>query len=147
MHSMREFSCGAIIYRLQRGKPLYLILHYEAGHWDFPKGNVEKGERPVETAAREIREETGITRIEFEEGFKEKITYFFKRGRETVFKQVIFFLARTTQKKVALSFEHVGSKWLEFDKARGQLTYKNAEQLLEKAGKFLAREKKSQTKK
>ena len=54
----RERSAGAIIFREEKRKIYYLLLHYESGHWDFPKGHVEKEEKEKETVKREIREET-----------------------------------------------------------------------------------------
>ena len=56
-----EKSCGAIVFRKFHGNiELLLIKHANGGHWSFPKGHVEAGETEVETAIREIREETGI---------------------------------------------------------------------------------------
>ena len=43
----------------------FLLLHHTVGHWDFPKGNIEAGEDELETARREIFEETGIQDVEF----------------------------------------------------------------------------------
>lgn len=138
---MQEHSAGAVVYRVEEGKPVYLILHYEERHWDFPKGKIEGSETLLETAKREISEETGITELEFDEQFKEKITYFYKRGGKTIFKQVDFFLARTMQTQVTLSHEHVESQWLEFEKALARLTHENARQLLKKANERITRKK------
>ena len=69
----QEKSAGAIVF-IKDKEPIYLLLHYEAKHWDFPKGNIEKGEKDIETVKREIEEETGITDIEIVKDFKEKIT-------------------------------------------------------------------------
>ena len=55
----REKSAGAIVFRKEK-EPVYLLLHYEAKHWDFPKGHVEKNETDEQTVRREIQEETGI---------------------------------------------------------------------------------------
>lgn len=133
---MKEISAGAIV--LRKNKEInYLLLHYEAGHWDFPKGNVEKNEDEKDTVRREIKEETGIENIEFIDGFKEKINYFYKRDNQTIFKQVIFYLVKTKEKKVKISYEHIGYKWFDYDNALKQITYKNSKAILEKAHKFL----------
>lgn len=129
-----EKSAGAIVYRTEGSKKLYLLLHYEEGHWDFPKGHVEKGESEEETIRREVREETGIKDIVFED-FRESIHYFYKREGKTIFKEVVFRLASTREKDVKLSFEHVGYKWLSYEEALSQLTYDNAKELLKKAHK------------
>ena len=50
-----EKSAGAVIFRKQNDAILYLLLHYEAGHWDLAKGHIEKGESLEETARREGR--------------------------------------------------------------------------------------------
>ncbi len=133
---MRETSAGAVLFR-QNKKRCYLLLHYAEGHWDFPKGNIEKGEEEKETVIREVKEETGITKISFLEGFKEKLHYFYKSDNQLISKEVIFYLAETKEKDVNLSFEHIGFKWLSYKEALEQLTYKNAKQMLKKAEQFL----------
>ncbi len=132
----KERSAGAIVFRKEK-EPIYLLLHYEAKHWDFPKANDEKGEKDLDTVTREIKEETGIKDIEIIKDFKEKIHYYFKFKNELISKEVIFYLAKTSIKQVKLSFEHIGFKWLTFDKAIEQLTFKNAKEILEKAHEFL----------
>ena len=78
----REKSTGAIIYRMENGIPLYLLLHYtpsnegKRGQWGFAKGHVEVGETEIETAKREIFEETGIQDLKFIPGFKRLEKYF-----------------------------------------------------------------------
>ena len=58
---LHEKSCGAIVYRKYHGNTeILLIKHINSGHWSFPKGHVEAGETEVETARREIMEETSI---------------------------------------------------------------------------------------
>ncbi len=132
-----ERSAGAIIFRRERGTLKYLVLHYGLGHWDFPKGHIEKGEKPEEAAKREIREETGIKVIKFIEGFKETIKYFFKWKGQSIFKIAVFYLAETKTNRVKISWEHLGFKWLPYEEALKQLTFKNAKEILEKAHKFL----------
>lgn len=134
-----EKSAGAVIFRKDEGKIFYLLLHYEAGHWDFSKGHIEKGESLEDTALREVKEETGIEDAKFVEGFKERIKYFFKGDKGNIFKKVTFFLFETKQKEVKLSFEHIGYKWLSYKKVLSQLTFKNAKEILKKADIFLKR--------
>jgi len=131
-----ERSAGAIVF-IKEKEPIYLLLQYEAKHWDFPKGNIEKGETDQETVKREIEEETGIKDIEIVKDFKEKIQYYFKFKGELINKTVIFYLAKTKTKEVKISFEHIGFEWLPYDKAIEKLTFKNAKEILKKAHKFL----------
>ena len=58
---LHEKSCGAIVYRRFHGNiEILLIKHINSGHWSFPKGHVEGDETELETARREIKEETGL---------------------------------------------------------------------------------------
>ncbi len=132
-----ELSCGIIVFREELPQRLYLLLHYEEGHWDFPKGHVEAGESEKEAALRELREETGIKDAELVFGFRERIEYFYRREGKTMHKEVFFFLGRTDSKDVTLSHEHIGFEWLPFEAALARLTYDNAKGLLKKAEKVL----------
>ena len=132
----REKSCGVVVV-LTSTEPKYLLLHYEAGHWDFVKGNVELNESEKDTAIRELQEETGIVDIRFFEGFREKIEYFYRRQGATIHKEVVFFLAETHTEKVTLSFEHVGYAWLNYQNSLEKLTFQNAKDVLQKAHKLL----------
>jgi len=133
-----EKSAGAIIFHKEDKKIYYLLLHYQSGHWDFPKGHIEKGEGLEETAKREIEEETGLRDIEITEGFKEIIKYFFKAEGKNILKFVTFFLVETKTKEVKISYEHIGYKWLSYEEALEQLTFKNAKEILKKASDFLS---------
>ena len=55
---IKEKSCGAITYKIENGIFYFLIEKMNKGHFSLPKGHVEKGESEVETAYREIKEET-----------------------------------------------------------------------------------------
>jgi bis(5'-nucleosidyl)-tetraphosphatase len=127
---LEERSAGAVVFRQAAGTTWYLLLKYPAGHWDLPKGNIEKGERPVETMVREVREETGITNLKVIPGFERKIEYFYRRDGKKVHKTVVFFLAETAVEEVTISFEHQDYRWLDFDEAMKTVTYPNARRLI-----------------
>jgi len=133
---LNEKSCGAVVYA-NNSEVKYLLLQYEAGHWDFVKGNVEEGENEQETTLRELREETGLVDARFLDGFKERISYFYKRQGSTVYKEVIFFLMETKTSEIKLSFEHVGFEWQNYENTMRKLTFKNARDVLQKAHDFL----------
>jgi 8-oxo-dGTP pyrophosphatase MutT (NUDIX family) len=156
-----EKSSGAVVFHKKGGEIYYLLLHYESGHWDFPKGHIEKGESLKGTARREIKEETGLKDIRFIEGFKEHIKYFYRpfydrkeKGKKTekikrnlnkswskidniVFKIVTFFLVETKKDNVKISWEHQGYEWLPFQEALSRITFKNSKEVLRKANDFL----------
>ncbi len=141
---IHETSAGIVIFRQLKDEREYLLLHYPGGHFDFPKGHVEKDESEHETAYRELQEETSIKKIVWIEGFRHKIHYFYHRGAELMSKNVIFFLARTTQKKVTLSFEHKGYLWLPYEPALEKVTFQTAKDILKKAEKFLSKSESQQ---
>jgi bis(5'-nucleosidyl)-tetraphosphatase len=133
---LHEKSCGAVVFF--RGIQVdFLLLQYEAGHWDFVKGNVEPDESEIETVFRELQEETGIVATQTIDGFREGIQYFYRRQGETVQKEVIFYLIEADTEKVQLSFEHVGYVWLDYNEALEKLTFKNAKDVLKRAELFL----------
>lgn len=151
----REKSAGAIIFRKEGDKIIYLLLHYapsepgKHGHWGFAKGHVEQGETEEETMTREVAEETGIKDLKIIAGFKELEKYFFKRSyglkgearkkAPWVFKLVVFFIAKTHQKDIKISDEHVNFAWLPFEDALKKISFKNSKELLKKANEFIKR--------
>lgn len=132
---LQEKSAGVIIVSLNGTLPRYLLLHYDGGHWGFPKGNIEAEESPLQAAIREVEEETRLTNITLINGFNEKIEYHYRRNKKLVHKEVVYFLAETTAKEdtVVLSHEHRGFEWVQFNEAQELLTYANTRQILEKA--------------
>lgn len=126
-----EKSCGALVFRKFHGNTeLLLIKHANGGHWSFPKGHVEEGESEIETATREIKEETGVDVI-IDPTFREKVTYSPKRDTQ---KDVIYFLAHATTFDTVPQEEEVAqAKWVEVNRAQAMLTYDNDKQLINKA--------------
>lgn len=134
---MLEKSAGAIIFYRSKDKIEYLLLKHDLGHWDFPKGHVEKGETPVYAARREIQEETGLSRITFLPGFKKHTRYFYTWEGENRFKVVTFFLGESKVRRVKISDEHLGYRWAAHEEALKLCQFKNQKGLLKKANEFL----------
>jgi bis(5'-nucleosidyl)-tetraphosphatase len=130
-------SAGVVLFR-EGKKRKYLLLKHSYG-WDFPKGIMDKGEKSKETALRELKEETGISKVVVLPGFKETVSYMYTWKGKRLLKFVVFYLAKTRQKKVKLSFEHEGFVWLPFEKAvdKATLKFANARKVLSKAEAWL----------
>jgi len=134
-----EKSCGIVLFNSDE----FLLIQHptksngDEGHWDFPKGHVEGNETELETAKRELIEETGIVNFRLFDGFRHRIEYNFQKGNEMVLKEVIFFLAESNNKEVVLSSEHQNFVWLNEDLAHNKLTYTNAKEVLAAVKIFL----------
>lgn len=132
----KERSAGAVIFMEKPDGNRFLLLNYPTGHWDFVKGKIEQGETLHQTAVRETKEETGISDLEFVEGFEEKINYNFQFEGELIQKEVVFFLAKTKTQTVNVSHEHLDYIWLDYENALEKVTYQNAKNILSKANKL-----------
>ncbi len=131
----REKSCGAVIFTEEDGNRRYLIEVMQKGHTSLCKGHVEGEETEHETAAREIREETGLT-VEFVDGFRRTIEY---SPYENCVKTVVFFLAESAGTDVAAQEEEVREiRWLPFVEAAAALTFESDRETLREAEDYLA---------
>jgi bis(5'-nucleosidyl)-tetraphosphatase len=143
-----ERSCGAVVFSYaggagKRGRRRYLLLFNVKGHWDFPKGRPEPGEKREATILREIREETGIRDLEFLRGFTRQIHWRFRRDGKFVAKKAFFRLARTPSRRIRISAEHARGRWVSVRQGLRLLKFPNARSLLRSADRFLERREKS----
>jgi len=134
---INQTSAGVVLFQNVSSEKLFLLLNYPQGHWDFVKGKIEENETLYETARRETKEETGISTIEFIDGFEENIEYDFRFKREDVHKKVIFFIAKTDTKKIRLSHEHNDYLWSGYSESLKKITYQGSKNILIKANEFL----------
>jgi len=128
-----------VIFRREGEKIFYLVLHYhfKGDYWDFPRGKVEKEETEEQTAKREIKEETGLEKIKFVDGFRETTHWFYRWEGETIYKEAVYFLAEAGEEKVKISHEHLEYLWLDYERAMKTLTFENTKKILKAAHKFL----------
>lgn len=130
----KEKSCGAIVYRKVDGVVQFLLIHQTLGHWTFPKGHVEEGETELETAHREILEETGIS-VSFDEGFRVVNTY---SPKQDTMKDVIFFLAQPVGGKETPQLSEVSDvRWLTCIEAAAIITYPSDRAVFKKAVDYI----------
>ncbi len=127
----REFSAGGVLFR---GEEVLLIKN-PSEVWTFPKGIVEEGERPEETAVREVLEETGVEG-EILRPLGE-ITYWYTLKGERVFKRVRYFLMRYLRGEPRPSSEVLDSKFFPVEEAKDLLKYKGDKEIFSKALSFL----------
>ena len=120
----QEKSCGCIIIN---DKDEVLLIHHNAGHWDFPKGHVEEGETEIETATREVKEETNID-VEVDEAYRYSTKY---SPKEDVVKEVIYFLAKNINDNKQAQLEEVSEvKWFAMEDAINKITFDNSRDIL-----------------
>ncbi|MEM1597240.1 MAG: NUDIX domain-containing protein [Pyrobaculum sp.] len=126
-----ERSAGAVVYAVNEKDVLYLLLHGKFG-WDFPHGLVRLYETDEAAALREIYEETGL-KVELIPNFKEEIRYkYSKRGR-TIYREVVYFLAKSKSLDVTLSKEHDAYMWATGPEAIKLITRDETREVLVKA--------------
>lgn len=132
---LNEKSCGAIVYRKYHGNTeILLIKHVNSGHWSFPKGHVEGDETEVETAIREIKEETGIDVI-IDQTFREIVTY---SPRKDTHKQVVYFLGKAKNTDFVPQEEEISEiRWVEIGRATSVLAYENDRTIVNKSKAFI----------
>ena len=135
---IKEKSCGAVVFTRENGVIQYVIVENTDGRCPgFPKGHVEGGETELQTARREIKEETSLE-VSFIEGFRREDSYPIKNGR--VEKTVVYFLAEYEGQKPVSQPGEIGSvSVLPLDKALELLEFENTRQTLCKADAFINR--------
>lgn len=127
----REFSAGAVVVRRMRGRHWAAVVRprRDPGRpevWALPKGRLDAGERPLETAIRESFEETGVRAVG-EEKLGE-VRYVYTWDGERIFKIVSFFLLRAVGGRIGelpagTELEVAEARWVPLDEAPALLSY------------------------
>ena len=136
-----DYSCGIIPYRVVDGRREFLLVQHLAGHWAFPKGHPDDGESPLDTARRELLEETGIEAKDavaspaFEENYK-----FTKRSGKKVRKRVTYYLCEVaSDAAVSVQEEEIADHcWGDAVCTRQQITFEEGRALFDEVSAYLA---------
>ncbi|MDP4121329.1 MAG: NUDIX domain-containing protein [Bacillota bacterium] len=130
-----EKSCGAVVYCYMFHEiRILLVKNHNGRYWSFPKGHMEEGEDEVQTALRELKEETGLD-VRIFEGFRE-ISDYCPYGN--IKKRVVFFLAESKDNHVIIQQKEIDNfVWATFDDAKKLCCFENDQRVIQKAKEFL----------
>jgi len=135
---IKEFSFGVIpLKKTDTGISVLLTLHKGGKHWGFPKGHQDPGETDLETATRELKEETGleIETLLLDVPYEE--TYTFYKFHEKVQKTVSYYPAFVTGTLKLQAEEIIDARWYPVEDATRHMTFKEARIIFEKALKLI----------
>ena len=131
-----EKSCGAVCYTKINNEIYWVIICSLEGIYGFPKGHVENDETEIETALREVWEETAL-KPRIIDGFRAEQEYPLPR-KKGVIKKVVYFLAEYEGQELKyLKDELKSAELLKYDEAYEKLQFQNAKDVLKSANDFL----------
>lgn len=134
---IKQTAAGFVLWRMENGVRLYLLLEHTAGHWSFAKGRTEPGESLEQAARRELLEETGIIDVIIMGQLPEPTVYVTKDyDGSTVEKTLYLFAAQTNKSAVTLSHEHTDYGWFTLEEAVVQATYETIKQAISQTNKL-----------
>ena len=130
----REVSAGGVVFRMDAGRPLFLLIRDSYDNWGFPKGHLEQGEAPEQAAVREVVEETGLAAVE-SRGSIDAIDWYFRFRGRLIHKVCHFYLMesvddRTNPQQAEGITECL---WMPYEDAARLISYANARQVLKRA--------------
>lgn len=130
----QETSAGGVVFRMDEGRPLYLLIRDSYKNWGFPKGHLEQGEAPERAAIREVAEETGLDGLELR-GAIDTIDWYFRFRGRLIHKVCHFYLIETASSSTNPQREEgiTACKWVAIDEAVEMISYANARAVLRRA--------------
>ena len=130
----REVSAGGVVYRVEDGRPLFLLIRDSYQNWGFPKGHLEKSEHPEAAALREVSEETGLADLVVRSELSTIDWHFRFRGK-LIHKICHFFLMESENAATSPQREEgiTACKWVPIEEALALISYANAREVLQQA--------------
>ncbi|MFA5652123.1 MAG: NUDIX domain-containing protein [Candidatus Paceibacterota bacterium] len=130
----KVIAYGAIpIFKDQNEYKILIVKNTKGKHWGLPKGTHEKGETPLETATRELREETGIEgyKIELEPSFSESHTY--EIDGVGYYKTNTYYTCFVDKMFIGDKLDEIDeARWVSFEEAEKTITHKSCLEIVEK---------------
>jgi 8-oxo-dGTP pyrophosphatase MutT (NUDIX family) len=135
-----EQSYGVVVV-LKEEEYKFLLVFQEnprIDNWSFPKGHQEEGETPMQTALRELEEETGIKKITLLDFPLIHEEYEITRNGEKVLKFNDYFIGLVVDKNIKIQDGEIGDyKWADFNEAMETFNYESRKETLVKANEYI----------
>lgn len=134
MEKINDKSVGVIPIFKTDDEIKVLLIRHAKGHWGFPKGHPEAEESELETAVRELAEETSLHELELVPGVRLEEVYDFEQGGKIYHKTVVYFLALVQgEPRVPAEFtqEIIGLEALPPKLALERMTYPEGRKILQ----------------
>ena len=129
-------SCGFVAFKRANNENLYLIITSKNGDVGFPKGHTEENETEIQTAIREMKEETNID-ITVVPGFREEIDYELPARKDTRKLSVYFLGECISDQLLPQETEVAKAEFLTYQKAYELLTFRETKDILSKAETYI----------
>lgn len=150
----REFSAGGVVVRYADERWWIAVIEPQRSNDEkktsrkrvlaLPKGLIDPGEKPADTALREVREETGIDAALIDKLLDIKYVYVRSWGdKQRVFKVVSFYLLRYRSGTIGditpeMQIEVKAAEWVPLEDADKKLSYPGEKQVARLAREYLA---------
>ncbi|HET9850543.1 MAG TPA: NUDIX domain-containing protein [Candidatus Saccharimonadales bacterium] len=128
---VREPTAGGIIFRRGKAGVEILLIADSKHRWTIPKGHIEEGETPRQTAQREIEEETGLAEMKMMDWLG-KINFRYRRDNTLVLMTTEIFLveARGDTNKIKPQEWMADIAWLAAKDALDKIEYEDIGKLI-----------------
>ncbi|MBS1515024.1 MAG: NUDIX domain-containing protein [Bacteroidetes bacterium] len=140
MKIVNDKSIGVIVFIYKDNEILFLLVKHAGGHWAFPKGHPDKHETEIQTARRELREETGINNVEL---ISDKILledrYKFTGNKgELIHKTVYYYIGEVENGEVVVDGQEISEhKWCTLEESFEYLIHSETLKLINNAFKII----------
>lgn len=134
-----ERSAGGVVFRMDAGQPLFLLIRDSYQNWGFPKGHIEPGEQADDAARREVSEETGLGGLIIR-GPIDTIDWFFRFRGQLIHKSCQFFLMESVEAVTSPQRTEgiTACRWITFEEAETLISYSNARDVLRRGQEMVS---------
>ncbi|OGN01681.1 MAG: hypothetical protein A3G51_03065 [Candidatus Yanofskybacteria bacterium RIFCSPLOWO2_12_FULL_43_11b] len=139
MQKVQAKSYGVIpIFKNEDGFYVLLVKNSKGGHWGLPKGTPEKDEKPIDTATRELFEETGIKDIEIKADISFEEKYDFEKDGILYNKTNTYYPGFVSEMTKGSQLDQIDElKWVKINEAKNTIIHWSAIDVVNKLSSWL----------